>query len=320
MFNVGCDGIAGLDFPPSFDTLDLRDIHLWPYGTVGGAGGDPGLVRSGTGIYVPPGHCDNLVMDVVMVIGYNINFDFECNGNLDLGTLWADYPIAGAGATTIGVKFGNNIDHVTVNNLSSLSSYVGIQTNSGAGSIYISSLHIFGTISDCLQSKGTNIIVAMADITFCGNFGINASAMATSNIISIGSLNLRSITQGVPIAAPSGGTYANFKLGKTFTDLAAGVSLIGSAVQGLVQITSTTNLAPPVDSNIFEVTGANAITNILGTWGGRIIYLKFDAAATIVNSGNVNLTATYTACNGCVLTLLYDQAPNKWQVVSRGTP
>ena len=199
------DGNNGIWIGNSFDTTQLRDIHLWPVGTWAYAEQEIAthgnsittnaaiaLNRPGTGVYIAE-RGDDLYIDNALAFGYVTNFDFELEGDLTATKIWADGNPSGATTTTVGVKIGHNPLNPTANfslSISNLWSVGNIKPLWLKDAIDVSiASALIGTgsaSSDCINIDGGNLAIGNLTINQCNRYTINVSTDTSQLAISSG--------------------------------------------------------------------------------------------------------------------------------------
>lgn len=105
------DGVNGIRITRSFDTSQIRDVHLWPFASVTMMSPPASAhYRPGTGLYIGT-RSDDTYIDNVLAYGYAVNFDFQTEGDVTVTKIWSDgrsAALVGTSTPTIGIRIGNN--------------------------------------------------------------------------------------------------------------------------------------------------------------------------------------------------------------------
>lgn len=279
-------------------------IRTYPWGTVGAA--SPTNTRTGIGTQVLAGTLDDTRMDL-FDFGHAVGVDTRANGNVHYDHVWVD------NNSTMGMYVYNNNQSkfdavyawttpgIVFESSSNLAiDYMYCNSNGVASA---SCIWTAASVSPVIQIANLNIAQSSA-------FGINVGS--TTAQVTIGSAILTGINGGAApyIVGVTGWLSNQVRIGSiAYTDLPAGGALMGGNAQTLPNVASAATLAPPAAYDHLLVTGTTTITSISGAWADRRLILTFNAATTLTNNSNIQLTANanLTTGNGTTIALWYDQ-------------
>jgi hypothetical protein len=270
------------------------------------------LRRPGVG-FKTTGESDDTVGIKLFAYGYATNISLESNGNINIGTIWSDYTTGAVG--TIGFGTSGTLGKTSIGMLYAFNSTSPVHLNHTTGTVSIVSLIAASSPNNNVDVISGNVYVAQSQITNAGNYAISVADSAAPYQVRFSSGIAQKNTHA--FAVPLNATTANFKIGLQ-TDGIPGTSSFAANPLLLPVVASAATLAPPVNSDSFDISGGSNIRVISGGWGGRIITMKFDAALTVFNGANISLAnGDFIASAGAVLRLMWDARANTWRELSR---
>lgn len=310
------DPLNGLDMDRAADVTRIRDVHLWPFGTIegyvaGGAVNTDSLLRSGTALKWRNGAAGSLV-DGFFSLGYTTGIDLEVLSTLQATRLRCELP-PDANAGSIGLKIGSSVDGISIGSLY-LSGYEkGIQVGTTANAradIGFFEMHL---------GSGTVLEVLSGDITVGQAYswnrdGIIVDIQNTASHVHAGDWYHRTaggtITNYVKV--PTNGRTDRIKVNMR-NEQANGGSIISGGpfvFPGAADSGGVIDLSPQTDKCSTGTTAAE-LTTINGGWTGREVSILFVSGRTINGSGNILLTNDPLVIPaGVIITLMYNGS--KW--------
>ena len=301
---IWSDGIVG---PSSANAVSITNgtKALTGSGTTWSTAGT-GQLYTGSFVYLSGGQ--------YTVSSVNSDTSITLTSNYTGSTL-SSAPYTSAYANSIGIDIEGSSSEFSIDQLWLWGSNTGALFNGGTGStIKIGEVYANGNAADAIDIYSGSIVMPNVDIEATGGWAINAASASptTSYVYARGttaSVN-EQLYNGL-VSVPSGAISNNLDIALT-SNAAAGVTLFASNAVGYQTVASSSTVAlPPFGSN-YTITGTITVNTISGGWGGRRIVLNFSGVLTVSNSGNVNLSSSYTSSAGSYLELIYDSGTSKW--------
>lgn len=308
------DGQAGLYFiKPSYDSSRIKNVHLWPFATQPNAT-CAALQRTGSGIYLNAAQ-DDTYIDDVLTYGFKYGINLATTGGAGFGKVWTDYPSSCAsGSGSIGLYAQANVTSISISQAWIWGSEFGVIAAMNA-----TEKIKFGIAQiDTIASSAVTLLGGDVDFNElqCRNI-VSHCIVATSATSHIRARGMASAVGGA-IVLPNGNADPNFLDVRLMSDAAAGTPSFNGGTVAPTSVASAATLALPINGDAFTVTGTTNIATITGGWGGRQITLRFSAALTLDQSGNIILAnGKYLSAAGSYLTLIYDSGTSKWVEVAR---
>ena len=303
----------------SFDTSIIRDVHLWPFGTMPNAT-QAALTRTGSGLRLRSNQ-DDTHLDNILVYGYAKNFDFAGTSAINAGKLWSDNnPTHALALHQTGVFIGANVTAVAIDQLQVWGAETGLRIETlNTECIQIASA-IFASIGGiAIDSTGGELLI--------GNVFFSGVASNAFRIANNGShVRARGYALGVAgalVSAPAGAS-------PNFLDIKIGVNPANGTADGQPMfvtntitpqaVASAASVNLPNNGNDFTLTGSATVATLVGGYGQRRIRLTFAANAVLSQAGNIVLAtaASYQGAVGSYIWLVFDAATSKWVEEARG--
>jgi len=301
------------------------------------------IYRSGTGI-VLAGQQDGTFLDEAFAGGYQTDFRFggpegtTNTGNMMIGRIQADAFSIIPGQ--IGVDFERNVGRTTISSISAASGDPGrggaaVRFNIGVGVDIYASVAIGELFTSapypggrCIEAGGGYVTIAKWDATDCAGlalaFTAPSGAYQNHAHLNFGATTITASSGGIgtsnPLIEMCAGCSNDQLVFATppSTDQAPGAALVGGFASRWRRLESAASLNAPFGTNEFELAGDATVTQILGSYPGRELWLFMSGGAIIRHGGNICLqnNANFQAARGNIR-LKYDASDACWREVSR---
>ena len=320
--NFYCDGVSGEYINNSFDTWSVRNLHNWPYATVGYNNSSPpasALTRSGVGVTLAGRNDDTNVE--ALDFGHATGMSITAIGNVYVPKFWSD------NNASIGVSVSGGFDNVHLGMVWAFSDGTGLVVNGGSPNnrVHVDELQVNVTAADCVDVSQGTLFVGHADISGCTNWGL-LTPNGPAGIVDARQINFHDLSTSVndpcPVGVGSNSTTATMRLKSVSYDQSRGSCVYGASQLRFPTAASAAAVALPVNADQVEVTGTTTVSTLTPGWGGRIVSLFFDGAVTVQNGtggGQVALAggANFTSAAGSVLTLAWNPLNANWREIGR---